>query len=139
MGAWSVDVRGTAPTLRASLFAFLVSISAPSPSPVGDLARLFSTRAMCRYAAGFDVTENCFIFIIPEFLGSRKAYVMRVSGGHLRGRGPWPWLLAAACLLLPACIRADVCGKPSKESWEGECSKSAVSVLPARAALRRSV
>lgn len=35
----------------------------------------------------------------------------------------------ACCLMVPARIGgADVCGKPSKESWEGECSKSAVGV-----------
>jgi hypothetical protein len=45
MGACMVEVRGTAPTLSASLFGFLVSMRAPSVSPVG-LRALFSTRAM---------------------------------------------------------------------------------------------
>jgi hypothetical protein len=35
-------------------------------------------------------------------------------------------LLFACSCLTPAKIRADVCGKPSKDSWEGECLKSAV-------------
>ena len=35
--------------------------------------------------------------------------------------------LAAMCgAVLLDQIRADVCGKPSSDSWEGECSKSAV-------------
>lgn len=50
---------------------------------------------------------------------------MRVGCQRLLGRA---CLAAAVCLsLLPADIRADVCGKPSKESWEGDCSRSAVS------------
>ena len=35
-------------------------------------------------------------------------------------------LLLACCCLAPPRTRADVCGKPSKEKWEGECSASAV-------------
>lgn len=35
--------------------------------------------------------------------------------------------LAAMCgAVLLDRTRADVCGKPSSDSWEGECSKSAV-------------
>jgi len=42
-------------------------------------------------------------------------------------------LLACCCCLAPTRTRADVCGKPSKETWEGECSASAVSGRPLRA------
>ena len=43
-----------------------------------------------------------------------------------RYRAPVASLLFACSCLTPEKIRADVCGKPSKESWEGECLKSAV-------------
>ena len=43
-----------------------------------------------------------------------------------RYRAPVASLLFACSCLTPQKIRADVCGKPSKDSWEGECLKSAV-------------